>query len=58
MRTESARDVRTIGTRAPEHEAGGVGIRKEGQVLGQHVAGLEVRHHQDLRPTATSDGCP
>ena len=34
-----------------EHDAGGVGMREEGQVLGQHVAGLEIRHHQDLRLT-------
>ena len=32
-----------------EHDAGGVGVGHERQVLGQHVAGLEIGHHQDLR---------
>src|SRR5690349_7166419 len=27
-----------------QYDAGGVGVREEGQALGQHVAGLEVRH--------------
>ena len=32
-----------------EHDAGRIGLRKERQVLGQHVAGFEVRHDQNLR---------
>ena len=31
-----------------EHDAGGVGMGEEGQVLRQHVAGLEVGHDEDL----------
>lgn len=31
-----------------QHDAGGLGIGQEGEVLGQHVAGLQVRHHQHL----------
>src|SRR6476620_4219662 len=34
-----------------EHDAGGIGMREEGQVLGQHVAGLEIGYHKDLRLT-------
>ena len=29
-----------------EHDAGGVGMGEEGEVLGQHVAGLEVGHDE------------
>ena len=32
-----------------EHDAGGIGVGEERQVLGQHVAGFEVGHDQDLR---------
>ena len=32
-----------------EHDAGRIGLGEEGEVLGQHVAGLEVGHDQDLR---------
>ncbi|CPM93354.1 Uncharacterised protein [Bordetella pertussis] len=32
-----------------EHDAGGLGVGQEAEVLGQHVAGFQVRHHQDLR---------
>ena len=31
-----------------EHDAGGVGVGEEGQFLGQHVAGLDVGHQQDV----------
>ncbi len=31
-----------------EHDAGGVGAGEEGQALGEHVAGFEVRHHQHV----------
>ena len=49
MRTESAREVSTIGTRAPSTMPGGIGMGEEGQVLRQHVAGLEIGHDEDLR---------
>src|SRR6476646_3945355 len=39
VRTWSAREVKMIG------------MREEGQVLGQHVAGLEIGYHKDLRLT-------
>ena len=32
-----------------EHDAGRIGLRQEGQILGQHVAGFEIGHDQDLR---------
>ena len=47
-RTVSARDVRMIGTRAPRTMPARVGLRHERQVLGQHVAGFEIGHHQNL----------
>ena len=31
-----------------EHDAGGVGAGEEGELLGQHVAGLEIGHDQDV----------
>ena len=31
-----------------EHDAGRIGAAKEGQILGQHVAGFEIGHDQDL----------
>ena len=49
-RTESAREVSMIGTRAPSTMPGRIGLGEIGQILRQHVAGLEVRHDQDLRP--------
>ena len=49
VRTESAREVRMIGTRAPSTMPGRVGLGQEDQVLGEHVAGLEIGHDQDLR---------
>src|SRR2546421_382070 len=48
VRTESARLVRTIGTR-PQDDAGALRAGQVRELLGQHVAGLEVRHHQDVR---------
>ena len=48
-RTESAREVRMIGTRAPSTIPAAVGLGEERQVLCQHVAGFEVGHDQDLR---------
>src|SRR5512143_825376 len=32
-----------------EHDARRIGVREEGEVLGQHVAGLEIRHDEDVR---------
>ena len=32
-----------------EHDAGRVGLRQEVEVLGEHVAGFEIGHDQDLR---------
>ena len=32
----------------PEHQARGVRLGQEGQVLGQHVAGLEIRDQKDV----------
>ena len=31
-----------------EHQPGAVGVGQERQLLGQHVAGLEVGHEQDV----------
>ena len=31
-----------------EHEARGVGLREEDEILGEHVAGFEIGHDQDL----------
>ena len=31
-----------------EHDARGIGVGHEAQALGQHVAGLQVGHHQDV----------
>ena len=50
MRSESARDVSTIGTRAPSTMPAPSALARKVEILGQHVAGLEVRHDQDLRP--------
>jgi hypothetical protein len=46
--TLSARLVRMIGTRAPSTMPAPRRGRQEGQLLGQHVAGLEVGHDQDV----------
>ena len=54
----AARDLRPHGVGAAgqddghagaEHEAGAVGVGEEAELLGQHVAGLEVRREQDVR---------
>ena len=37
-----------------EHDAGGIGVGKEGQALGQHVAGLEIGHDEHVG--LTGDG--
>ncbi len=34
-----------------QHDAGRVGVRQEGQALRQHVAGLEVGHHEHVGAT-------
>ena len=47
-RTESAREVSTIGTRAPSTMPGRVRLGEKDEVLGQHVAGFEIGHDQDL----------
>ena len=31
-----------------EHEAGAVGVREKAELLGEHVAGLEVGHQQNV----------
>ena len=38
-----------IGTRAPSTKSRGIRLCKESQVLGQHVAGFEIGHDQNLR---------
>jgi hypothetical protein len=45
---ESARLVSTIGTLAPEHGAGTGRVTYEFELLGQHVAALQVRHYQHV----------
>ena len=57
-RTESAREVRMIGTRAPRTMSGRVRLGQECKVLGQHVAGFEIGHDQDLRAARNSDLMP
>jgi len=37
-----------------QHDTGGVGIRKKAQLLGDHIAGLEVGHQQNVG--ITGDG--
>ena len=44
----SARDVSTIGTRAPRTKPAEFGLRQEDEILGEHIAGLEIGHDQDL----------
>ena len=48
-RTESAREVRTIGTRAPSTMPAASALTEECEILGEHVAGLEIGHDEDLR---------
>ena len=50
VRTESAREVRMIGTRAPSTMPAASALARKVEVLGQHVAGFEIGHDQDLRP--------
>ena len=47
-RTLSARLVRMIGHARAEHQAGAVGVGQEAELLGEHVAGFEVRDEQDV----------
>ena len=49
VRTLSARLVRMMGTVAPKHNPGGIGLGQEDQVLCEQVAGFKVGHDQDLR---------
>jgi hypothetical protein len=35
----------------PHDHTGGIGIGHEGQLLGQHIAGFQVRYDQDVGPT-------
>ncbi len=44
----SARLVRMIGTRAPEHDARHFGVGQIDELLGEHVAGLEVRNDENV----------
>ena len=48
-RTLSARLVRMIGTRAPSTRPALSALARKRQLLGQNVAGFEVRHQQDVR---------
>ena len=41
-----------------EHDAGRIRTGQERQVLGEHVARLEIRHDQDLARPATADRIP
>ncbi len=45
---ESARLVSTIGTARPEHDAGRERVGEILQLLGEHVAGFDVGHQQDV----------
>jgi hypothetical protein len=47
-RTRSARLVRMIGTCGAEHHAGAVGVREEAELIGEHVAGREIRHEENV----------
>ena len=53
MRTLSAREVSMTGTRAPSTMPAASALREKGQVLGEHVAGFEIRHDQNLARPAT-----
>ena len=48
VRTESARDVRMIGTRAPSTIPAASALDEESKILGEHVAGLEIGHDENL----------
>ncbi len=48
VRTLSAREVNMTGTRAPSTMPAASASGKERQVLGEHVAGFEIGHDQDL----------
>ena len=47
-RTESAREVRMIGTRAPSTIPAASALARKIEVLGEHVAGFEIGHDEDL----------
>ena len=47
-RTLSARLVRMIGHSGAEDEAGAVRIGEESELLGEHVAGFEIRDEQNV----------
>ena len=48
VRTLSAREVRYDRHPRPKHDAGGICVGQKGEVFGEHVAGLEVGHDQNL----------
>ena len=50
MRALSARLVRMIGTRAPSTTPAASAPDRKVELLGQHVAGLEIGHDEDVRP--------
>ena len=50
-RTESAREVKTIGTRAPRTSPAESALASKIKILCKHVAGLEIRHDQNLGAT-------
>ncbi len=43
-----------IGTRAPRTIPAEFRLQKKGQVLRKHIAGFEIRHDKNLRPTSDS----
>ena len=43
-RTESAREVRMMGTRAPRTTPAVSALSHEREIFGEHIAGLEIRH--------------
>ena len=49
MRTESAREVRMIGTRAPSTIPAASALAEKDEILRQHVAGFEIGHDENLR---------
>ena len=49
LRTESAREVSTIGTRAPSTSPAESAFDEINEIFGQHVAGFKIGHDQDLR---------
>ncbi len=48
LRTESAAGRQDDRDPGAQHNARGVGLRKEGQIFGQHVAGLQVGNDENL----------